>query len=367
MKNWLFHILLLAGLFGMLTTSCTQEEALEPQNVSEEMAKVVFTIDFGSSNANSRGGLWGDNYDDDTQNNYDSAIGSEFDNYINPEQFYVEIVVGNSSQPVHVQNIEYKKIGDNRYEFIGEVEEAITNADAKIFVYANMSKDANGTIPTSFSTDYTSASGFPGTGVEYIPMWGVQSVNLTLIPGFRVVLDDPIYLLRAMAKIELTLTEALVNDGYTLNGVTIKNYNSTGNLIPTGEYGYTTQYLREECINVSSAQYSDAGLPFYKDSDNHYWIYVPEFLVNKNDAIQANNDLQIKIDLSKGTKKLSEDRSTFSMFETSLVRNHWYKYTIISADMEDKLSLGLEYQVMEWTKIENGALNFGNANGNVFQ
>ena len=29
MKKWFLHILLLAGLFGVLTTSCSQEEFLE--------------------------------------------------------------------------------------------------------------------------------------------------------------------------------------------------------------------------------------------------------------------------------------------------------------------------------------------------
>ena len=171
-----------------------------------------------------------------------------------------------------------------------------------------------------------------------------------------------------MAKIELTLTDALVEEGYIIEGVTINKHNSKGNLIPTGGYGYTTEYYREECINVSSANNIVApsgGLPFTEISANRYWIYVPEFLIDKTDNLQSNDDLQIKIELYKGTERFPEDRSSFSMFETSLVRNHWYKYTIISADMNEEINLGLKYQVIDWTDIENGTLTFGGESGAV--
>ena len=53
------------------------------------------------------------------------------------------------------------------------------------------------------------------------------------------------------------------------------------------------------------------------------------------------------------------------MFETSLVRNHWYKYTITSANMEEDVFFNLNYKVINWQDIDNGTLNFGDHNGNV--
>ena len=41
MKKWFLHILLLAGLFGVLTTSCSQEEGLE---LSDEKVQISFTL-----------------------------------------------------------------------------------------------------------------------------------------------------------------------------------------------------------------------------------------------------------------------------------------------------------------------------------
>ena len=41
MKKWFLHILLLAGLFGVLTTSCSQEDGLE---LSDEKVQISFTL-----------------------------------------------------------------------------------------------------------------------------------------------------------------------------------------------------------------------------------------------------------------------------------------------------------------------------------
>ena len=364
MKNWSTYIfLLVAGALSLLATSCSQdEEHLQKLIAGEGKTIVEFSIALGNTGNSSRA-TWNDTYNPDG-----TFVGEGIDNTINLNQFFVNLKLSNSIIPIRLIRILNSSTDKVVYTFKGEVEVRSVQSlkNARIEVYTNI-----GESQTSFSTNYTS---YPETGVQYIPMWGVHTItddNLLLVPSSTIQLNTPgtpVYLLRSMAKIELTLKDVLVNEGYTINGVTINNYNSIGNLLPTGEFGYTKQYNREDCINVSSAQYSDDGLAFYKVSDNRFWIYVPEFLINTTatDEIQANDDLQITLDLYKGNEKFPEERSTFSMFETSLVRNHWYKYTVISADMDEEVNLELKYQVIDWSQIVNESLNFGNGDGDVF-
>ena len=358
MKNWLTYIyLLMAGSLCLLATSCSQEdEGLEKEMAGEGKAIVQFSIALDKIGSSSRT-TWGNEYED--------SIGNDFENTINLSQFFVEMTFSDGVT-IPVRRITKSANTKNVYEFVGEISvEAVKSlTDAKVIVYANIDKD-----DTEFQTNYRE---YAGRGVNRIPMWGVHTItsadvaNLLLVPSTTLQLSKPIDLLRAMAKIELTLTETLVNEGYTIEGVTINKHNSRGNLIPTGGYGYTALYNREECINVSSPNFIEApsgGLSFTEISANRYWIYVPEFLINKTDNLLSNDDLQIKIELYKGTEKFPEDRSSFSMFETSLVRNHWYKYTITSANMEEDVSFNLKYQVIDWQDIDNGTLNFGDQNG----
>ena len=76
MKKWFLHILLLAGLFGVLTTSCSQETDDPTQETPK--AQVVFTIALNGSSAASRG-TWGDNYN----NNINYIFNFIFNNFIN--------------------------------------------------------------------------------------------------------------------------------------------------------------------------------------------------------------------------------------------------------------------------------------------
>ena len=118
MKNWFLHILLLAGLFGMLTTSCSQEdEGLEMVTAAKEKVMVRFSIALNKSGADSRAS-WG--------SEYTSATGDEFDNRINPNQFFVTLTLG--SETKNVKNVVYWKSDNiNVYEFMGEVDVNISS------------------------------------------------------------------------------------------------------------------------------------------------------------------------------------------------------------------------------------------------
>ena len=349
MKKWILHILLFAGLFGMLTTSCCQEvddPTLAPEN---RKAQVFFTIALDSPSAASRG-TWGDNLDDTTSNDYASALGTDFDNYINPHLFHVQLVVGSTTYDV--DNIVYWPTSDkNVYEFIGDVEVEATSTDVKVMVFANMEKDNNGNLITTFSDD-----------ADYIPMFGVQTASLSLIPGNRTVLPEPIYLLRAMAKVEVELTA----DGYTLESLKLNRYNTQGNCLPQNwnEVENTKALTHDglNCFNPNAT--ATAELPFTVEN-KHLIFYLPEVSNTKD------NELAMEVSLKKGDKPINL-KTPYLYFRNynaagsaegtpyNVVRNHWYKYSITA--VKDNGQLNLELTVKPWN-LEQKELHYKTEGG----
>ena len=374
--------MLLAGLFGVLTTSCSQEEGLEPQ-VPTEKIPVSFSIALNNSSARSRADetgkeIWGNNYDGNPDNNYSSEVGNEFENFIDPNLLKAELTLfnltENESLPCEVVNITIFETGsDNVYQLVGEV---IVNDDitgftsAKLNVYANFDTNGVGQMLTAFGTDYTGE--LIGKGRKCIPMWGVKTIdNFSLTPGGIKDLG-PIYLLRAMSKIEVTLCEDLVSEGYKLEGVNLQKYKENGDIRPNGydEIDNTLNIETIDSFNEYTAQNStskvaeSSGLSFFKIDDYTYWIYVPEC------SDYATGDL-IQVVLTKGEGENKEyilmdsNFPSFPMNITNLVRNHLYRYTIKSVNINTEVDVTLQYQVMEWTPINNGSLTFGGESGAI--
>ena len=353
MKKWFLHILLLAGLFGVLTTSCSQEED-DPTQESRK-AQVVFTLALDGQSSGSRG----------TWEEYSpSDIGEGIDNRINPNQFHVQIVVEGKPNPYTVSNILTLPKGDNVYEFMGEVSVEASATNAKIMVYANMDSP---TTPT-FGTNYTTTNPY---GVQYIPMWGVQTVNLSLSPGTRTTLTEPIYLLRAMAKVEINLTA----EGYTLEGVTLNRYNPTGYNLPYGaavvENTKKLHYDNENPLSFNPCTTTGGEDLDFNVNNNHLVFYLPE-VANSADE----NELVMTLSLKKGTETVTlqapylyfrqyTDGKAEGATPFDVVRNHWYKYNITAINTSIEVEMGIYYQVMEWTPINNGSLTFGGESGAI--
>lgn len=351
MKKWFLHILLLAGLFGVLTTSCSQEED-DPTQESRK-AQVVFTLALDGQSSGSRG----------TWEEYSpSDIGEGIDNRINPDQFHVQIIAGGKTYTV--SNILTLSKGDNVYEFIGEVSVEASATNAKIMVYANMDSP---TTPT-FGTSYTSTNPY---GVQYIPMWGVQTVSLSLTPGTRTTLTEPIYLLRAMAKVEINLTA----EGYTLEGVTLNRYNPTGYNLPAGaadvENTKKLHYDNENLLSFNPSTTTSGEDLNFNVNNNHLVFYLPE-VANSADE----NELVMTLSLKKGTETITlqapylyfrqyTDGKAEGATPFDVVRNHWYKYNITAINTSIEVEMGIYYQVMEWTPINNGSLTFGGESGAI--
>ena len=367
MKNWSTYIfLLVAGALSLLATSCSQEdEGLESVIASQGKATVQFSIALGNSGADSRA-TWGESYSPDGSDNGEPL----FENKINLGQFHVSLTLSDNTQ-VPIKQITQSGRTNNVYDFVGEVEVKSVKSltGAKIEVRANIGQTAS-----TFTPNYET---IPYKGVASIPMWGVHTVtaaeNLRLVAGpDPIVFSNPIYLLRSMAKVQVVFQNT-VNADYKIISAGLSKYKSEGNLLPAGNFANTLSYNREDCINPSSTTTivapSDAlGLPFEVAADKRSCvIYVPEYAIQNDQNGKSDLNIQLLIDTDKDGDSDSHEIVSKGIFSvnTNLVRNHWYIYKVNSVTIETGVSFTLQYQVIDWTEIDNGNLNFGYANGNA--
>ena len=335
MKKWLLHIMLV-GVLGMLAASCSQD-ADDPTQDSRK-AQLAFTLALDNVSTGSRT-TWGDGYDP-------SDIGDDFDNRINPAQFHVQIVV--DGETYTVKNVMYRLVDEdvkNVYEFMGEVDDIELVGqeveDVKIKVYVNMDPDNSGSFDVTFSQN-----------TNYIPMFGVHTINkLQLEPNVRNDIGT-IYLLRAMAKVEINMNVK----GYTLKKVVLNRYNTEGNCLPAGAEGieYTRDLHYDNNAPLSFNPYSSEGtaLTFeeFEENDTQLLFYLAE-VRNSDDS---NNQLAMELTLEKDGVEVETTYNLFFCNFTNLgwdnqfdvVRNHWYKYNIIAINNGEDLALTLE--VRDW-------------------
>ena len=403
MKNWFLHILLLAGLFGVLTTSCSQDADDPTMDSRSEKEKVMirFTIAMDEPKTASRS--W-EGYDPESGN--EGEVGSVSENFIDASKVQVlvydmdGILMGELKELAVLRNNDDTQNNKHLYDLTGAFEadaDQVSSLDFKLMVFANTAKQTNLNNPNSWSFNYPLVSG------AGIPMWGIatfEDVNLSTSTsaGSAKKLNTPIYMLRSMAKIEVTLsTETAQN--YTLTGVSLNKAMKNGLVMPKlrasggtadmaiSALSATTTLGLDEVFNpvtvTSDNVFTGSDTPtFIKDeganttsaADDSYYIYLPEYKVT------TGNELKLTLSLSDGSTdtngKLIITPKTFThgMYSggaliengtSDVVRNHYYKYIVTVNDAIPVEIESLYYQVWPWEDITNGTLNFGNANGNA--
>ena len=345
MKNWLY--ILYIGLMGCFVTSCQLQD--DEVQLAPSKVKISFTVvldDFGSRAS-------GEN----NEATSDLEVGSNYDNQIN--------IAADNSLQVFVYDLQGKLLGqvinkdvykiknsENTYNFNGEVE--ISNIqqgslDCRLMVYANYDKNEDETFEQNS---------------KYIPMWGIKTTRLNLKKGEAANLVGPIYLLRAMAKVQVKL-DATIKDKFDLQNVSIDKYNVEGNVKPISSMSLDTEELDSDAVFNPNNRTPGTNLDFNKITNDEFSIYLPEYQNVGDGASPAAisvviNDVSYKIKFGNYTS----GQATGSAY--NIVRNHYYQYTITSVNTVDNVLLtSLSYKCMPWQDINNGNLNFGNADGNV--
>lgn len=346
MKNWLY--ILYIGLMGFMVSSCQQSLEEEAQiSPTRGKAQITFTIALDDMDSRSRAS-WEEN---DSVSG--SVLGTMYENQINlnSEDALQVLVYSDGKLLGEVTDKDVFHLPDNTYKFNGSLE--IENLPSEtleccLMVYANCNSN----------------TGIFAYNVDYIPMWGVKQTTLNLAKGELTNIDEPVHLLRAMAKVEVKLDTSIA-DKFDMDSVKIDRYNAFGNVLPAyGELDDTEKMDSQAVFNPNVISLG-TNLNLTKVTNDEFYVYLPEYCNVGEDVTPARISVIIN------------DKLYFIEFENyvggkangnayNIVRNHYYQYTITSVNMTENVILAsLSYQAMPWQNIDNGNLNFGNADGDV--
>ena len=121
-----------------------------------------------------------------------------------------------------------------------------------------------------------------------IPMWGVQSGSWTLAQGVRTDVGT-VELLRAMAKIKVSLNDDMYDGLYRITGATLRGFSDNqGYILPKG-YGTVSETgdlaISDSTFNPYPSGATQDSLLFFLAKDSSYaYIYVPEYDNPSDDA-----------------------------------------------------------------------------------
>ena len=337
---------------GIMAASCVFDAAR--CDVPAESHSIMFTISMEGENTKA---IWNDKYE--------SAVGVPFDYRILPDQLRVVVIADDGTRLGEIQDLYYwpENEAHTIFKFMGQMPDAFVdhfkandNKPYKFIVLANCSEHLSGDQYITYShTQLIEPSkddkAAPSVG-HAIPMWGVREVDMKSIFENGTHNIGDIWLLRAAAKIEVNLSANVRSKGTTINSATLKYYNQTGYVLPSGalEVSRTGLLDQEKCIRVY--RHAAVNLPFVKDEKTgNYYVYVTEY-DNTNYPGERNKiSLEFNID---GEKKYFEDAISFCEYRDGkpqedlhydIVRNHIYEFEILSIAGDN---LELQYTVADW-------------------
>ena len=344
MKKWIYT--LIVGLIGCFVSSCQQsldEEVQLPARLGK--AQITFTIALDDIGSRSRAS-WEDN-----ETSAESFVGSDFDNQIDltsANGFQVLVYNTNGEFLGEVTDKEIRKVSVNEYKFDGQL--TLNNLpsetlECRLMVYANC-------IDSKETFSYNA---------RYIPMWGVKQTTLHLTKGELTNLTDPIYLLRAMAKVGVKLSDEIV-DKFELTSVMVDKYNTTGNVLPNYSILTDTEDLDQNTVFNPNSTTTGSNLHFTQvTGEESFYIYMPEYDNTSEGTVPAT--MKVMID---GTEFTLDFKNYQTNTPFNVVRNHYYQYIITSVNtVENVLVADILYQSMPWKDVDNGNLTFGNGNGDT--
>lgn len=327
MKKWIY--ILITGLMSGLVSSCQQSLDEEVQVPTTGKAHITFTISLDDINSRSRAEIWNDN-----NSATDAVIGNDKENLINlgsTNGLQVWVYSKDGHLLGEVTDKEVRRVSTNEYEFNGQlVINSLTSEtlECRLMVYANCEQSKE-----TYSYN-----------VEYIPMWGVKETTLTLAKGEQTRVPEPIYLLRTMAKIEVKLATEIATD-YELTAVMVDKYNTQGKVHPTGYSTATsTELMNQQAVFNPDNTSTGFNLYFGKETENSFYIYLPEYRNAGEGAEPAIMKLTINNEEYDLEFKTYNDNTPFN-----LVRNHYYQYIIVGMpDPEVQDDVKLVYKVIDY-------------------
>ena len=334
-------------LAGILAASCIFDAAECVMSVDEPHT-VTFTVALDQQRTKA---TWGEAYP--------SEAGVPFDFRLVPEDLRVLVYAQNGERVGVIQDLDYWPLNETHteFQFIGQIPAEFVeyynqhseSQKYRFMVLANCGDNLSG---IEYIT-YSQAQLDPASENAAIPMWGVKEADVSpLLQDNNLNIGD-IWLLRAAAKIEVMLSDALKNEGRTvINSATLKYYNQTGYSLPSGWSQATdTKTLdQEKCFRVY--RHAAVNLPFIKDEKTgNYFVYVTEY--DNINYSGERNKISLEFTIDKEVK-LFEDAISFCDYtdgkpqegtDYNIVRNHIYEFEILNIAGDN---IVLEYEVADW-------------------
>lgn len=189
---------------------------------------------------------------------------------------------------------------------------------------------------------------------EYIPMWGVKTLSVSEMGATVDENERPvIYVLRAMSKVEVTLSDELVDEGYTLTSIRMENVNQTGYCLPLFDDvpDKTESLLLEEAFNPNPSALDYYTVSVSSPGEKSLMMYVPEY---DNTSVPATISVVLQHNESGViTKVVPTQKIEFKQYAVqdtprfNILRNHNYRFVITGVS-------GLEYSLTTIEDLELG-------------
>lgn len=300
----------------MVMAACSDSDDYD---VGTEDVSVAFTLtvaDAASTRAENDG--W-----DDYSPAQDGILN---ENMVNTDDIIIAIYDDQGNKVDIVEDLRVTKISDasgtgTMYAITGVWRNAKPNVERakRLMVMANCNTSV-WSDPSALTFDLN-----PGTR-KYIPMWGVVKIPATLTLGKQNQLPN-IQMLRAMAKVSVSLRTDMTAYGYAIGSMTVNNYNTKGYCVPKtfNEVDNTSEVRFANSLNVLDSHADKISLPTTAS------LYLPEY------DNSGTNPTTITVNLNRngtleGTYKLefrnydSDGKPTGPTYP--IQRNHYYQYWI---------------------------------------
>lgn len=358
---------------AMLTALTACSDDTEDVADDQQQVTVYLTLALGDNTAGTRADT-----DTDWQQYSPTDPGTTMENYIDISRLYVYFYDNIGNYIDKVGNLVQRSRGTDTngttyYELFGTMSVAnnlIPNGQltGKMVVFANGDNvPPTGTTLSNSSIANLTYSYTPGSTLTAIPMYGVQTIDITLEGGKRANLPD-IWLLRSMAKASVDLRADedetasdyvnMVKKGYTIKSATLNVYNTQGYWLPSGyntvsgtrELTYTST-TGDAAANTSfhplPSAVTSTPIPFGTDERGVLSLYLPEFDNTNGTATITVTLTHPDGDEISGTFPFADyNENGIATTNRNIVRNHYYQFHVY---LDNSLKINLE--VLKWTKI----------------
>ena len=286
--------------------------------------------------------------------------GTEMENSIDLSRFHVVFYQTNQQMAGILQNMVLVHLGGNIYRLTGSL--PVSNKvlvgnhfEGKMVVYANFDMSEED-LQKSYSDGAIAQKSFGyEANPKYLPMWGVKKVSFTLTAGKRQDFSD-IDLLRAVAKVRVSLSSKMKSDGWSIYSMQLFNYNDKGNCMPKkyAECEQTASLTHEDFENFYDSKQT-GGITMTENVP----IYLPEYQnTEKNEADRCVIKLKLKL---KGNVENNEKEYTLRFIDytdsgaegttiNDIVRDHYYTFEVYKDSNGKNL---VKLTVRKWKVLEH--------------